>query len=688
MNFFISDTFTQSLGKLTNDEQKAAKITAYDIHTNPESPGLKLHKIDQSKDKNFWSARVNEEIRIILHKAGGNCVICYIDHHNKAYSWAKNHKLENHPKTGAAQLVEYQEIVQEVLVPVHVPVAHKKKQPLLNKTDDDLLLYGIPSNWLNSVRQADEDSILEIADHLPAEAAEALLDLFAGGKPKLQAATPTTDPFQHPDAKRRFRKMADARELESALAFPWEKWTVFLHPDQRQWVDRDESGPARVSGSAGTGKTIVALHRAVRLARDNPDHRILLATFTDALANALLAKLKQLVVDEPLLMERIDVHSLRSLGLRLYKIHFGAAKLASDADIQALINEASKAETGHKFSLTFLISEWEQVVDTWQLDSWDAYRTVPRLGRRIRLPEAQRKTLWAIFERVRAGLFAQGLTTESAVFTALAAKFDAGHHPPFDFAIVDEAQDLSVAQLRFFAAMGKDRANALFFAGDIGQRIFQQPFSWKALGVNIQGRARTLRINYRTSHQIRQQADKLIGTEVSDADGNTEKRNDARSVFNGPPPSVRTFSTEAEEITAIGAWITTRHKTGIVPHAFGVFVRSEKELSRAESAVKAANLPYKILDTHMETTSGHVSICTMHLAKGLEFRAVVVMACDAEIIPSKERLTLTGDESDFLDAFNTERHLLYVACTRARDDLFITGVEPASEFLDDLRLEA
>ena len=179
--------------------------------------------------------------------------------------------------------------------------------------------------------------------------------------------------------------------------------------------------------------------------------------------------------------------------------------------------------------------------------------------------------------------------------------------------------------------------------------------------------------------------DRLLGPVVSDVDGNSEDRSDTVSVFNGPPPVIYTFKDEGEEIKAVGNWIAEQAKSVVLPHEFGVFVRSEAQLERAQAAVKAAGLAFKILDEHVETLSGHVSICTMHLAKGLEFRAVVVMACDDEIIPLQERIETVGDDADLQEVYDTERHLLYVACTRARDHLLVTSVEPASEFLDDMR---
>jgi superfamily I DNA/RNA helicase len=252
--------------------------------------------------------------------------------------------------------------------------------------------------------------------------------------------------------------------------------------------------------------------------------------------------------------------------------------------------------------------------------------------------------------------------------------------------LVDEAQDVGVPQLRFLAALGAGRPNGLFFAGDLGQRIFQPPFSWLSLGVDIRGRARTLHINYRTSHQIRTQADRLLGQEVSDVDGNTEDRRGTVSAFNGPEPGVKVFNTPRDEASAVGDWIGGRLHAGVAPHEIAVFVRSETELDRARKAVTTTGLPFKVLDEHVETRHGHLSIGTMHLAKGLEFRAVAVMACDDEIIPLQARIETVTDDSDLEEVYNTERHLLYVACTRARDHLLVSGVEPASEFLDDLQI--
>ncbi|MBI2800742.1 MAG: UvrD-helicase domain-containing protein [Gammaproteobacteria bacterium] len=692
MDFRIADTFTDSLARLSGEEQKAVKTTAFDLQLNPVNPGMSFHKLDQAKDKNFWSARVNSDIRLIVHKTSESLLLCYVEHHDKAYAWAERRKLETHPKTGAAQFVEIRERVEEIAAPKYAEIA----QPLPSKnllfarhSDDELLSYGVPPEWLADVHRATEESLLELADHLPREAAEALLELATGGQPQVASPTVTggPDPFGHPDAQRRFRVISDVEELERALEYPWDKWTIFLHPAQRELVEREYAGPARVSGSAGTGKTIVALHRAVFLARKYPDCRVLLTTFSCTLANALRTKLRRLISNEPRLAERLEVHAISAIGERLFERQIGRSHVASQDVIRRFVAEAAGAVAGQKFSMGFLLTEWEELIDAWQLDSWESYRDVKRLGRKIRLPEAQRAAIWAVFEAVRSRLKEEGLITRASMFSQLARDLASRKQPPFEFAVVDESQDLSPPQLRFLAALGADRPNALFFAGDLGQRVFQQPFSWKSLGVDIRGRARTLHINYRTSHQIRSQADRLLDHEVSDVDGNTEARRGTVSVFNGPAPAVRMFPTQEEEIGAVGDWIKDCAKRDVAPHEIGVFVRSEKELDRAREAVTLAGLPYKVLDAQVETSHGHVSVSTMHLAKGLEFRAVAVMACDDEIIPLQARIERVTDDSDLEEVYNTERHLLYVACTRARDHLIVTSVEPASEFLDDLRAE-
>ncbi|HEX5409671.1 MAG TPA: UvrD-helicase domain-containing protein [Gemmatimonadaceae bacterium] len=698
------------------------KTTAFDLQMDPANPGMHFHRLDKGKDRRFWSVRVSGDIRLIVHRTAESLLLCYVDHHDKAYAWAERRKLETHPTTGAAQFVEIREHVQEMPArvfavgePAVIPYLPGRGTSRATRTlfaamsDSELLAYGVPPEWLADARMATEDSLLTLADHLPAEAAEALLELATGGAPRVtHAATRVPllsrihrvpeevvgrifearalgrNPFDHPDALRRFRVVANVDELAHALEYPWERWIVFLHPAQRALVEKSFAGPARVSGSAGTGKTIVALHRAVFLGRQNPDARVLLTTLSETLANSLRVKLARLIGTQPRLRERIDVESLDAVARRLGTRMLGDLEVASHDLIRDLVRDAAAKAPNQKFALTFLVSEWENVVDAWQLDTWEAYRDVARLGRKTRLPGTQRKKLWEIFEHLRESLRARNLVTMAEVYGRLTAHIAAREVTPYEFIVVDEAQDVSVSQLRLVALLGGGRPDALFFAGDLGQRIFQVPFSWKSLGVDIGGRSVTLRTNYRTSHQIRAKADRLLGSEVSDMDGNVERRVGTISEFNGPEPQVLVANTAPEELGQVSGWLSARAAEGVTPGEIAIFVRSEAELARATAAVKEAGLAFALLDEGMRTNPDRVSVGVMHLSKGLEFRAVAVMACDDEVLPLQSRIEEVSDEGDLEDVYDTERHLLYVACTRARDHLLITGVSPASEFLDDL----
>ncbi len=246
MEFLISDTFTASLARLSGPDQKVVKTTAFDLQMNPASPGLRFHRLDKAKDANFWSVSVTMDVRLIVHKTESSMLLCYVDHHDKAYEWARSRKIEKHPHTGAAQLVEIRETVRQVIVPQYTFQPRTKPLPFVEKSDDELLCYGVPPEWLGDVKSADEDSLLDLSVHLPEEAAEALLDIATGRLPRAgYCASPKANAFEHPDAKRRFRMIKNIEELQRALELPGEKWSVFLHPHPESRVlntDRNSSG--------------------------------------------------------------------------------------------------------------------------------------------------------------------------------------------------------------------------------------------------------------------------------------------------------------------------------------------------------------------------------------------------------------------------------------------------------------
>lgn len=696
MTTILADSFTASLAKLNNDEQKQAKLTAFDLQTDPNRPGLQMHRIDASKDPNFWSVRVNRDLRIIIHKTGDSVMLAYVDHHDDAYAWAERRRIETHPRTGALQIVEVRERVEEItlraspLIQPDLPFVVTPPLPIVDVplfaqlSSEEALSIGVPSDWVDDVLQASEDRFFTLANHLPQEAAEALLEYAATGvlnKPKAVDATPVT----HPDAQRRFRILEGHEELAAALDQPFEKWAVFLHPSQRALVERDFGGPVRVVGSAGTGKTIVALHRVVRILRADPAARVLLTTFSEPLAIALKRKLNVLVANDPQLTERVIVSSFEQAAGELYALMTGRkAYLVSREKLRGMLSDsAANAGSGH-LPPRFLLSEWEHVIDAWQIDSAEAYALVPRMGRKNRLGAKQRKELWSIFAEVRREVRAKALMTSADLFTAVMQHFHSRDFKPYSHLIVDEAQDLGVAELRFLKAIVPDRPDALFFAGDIGQRIFQQPFSWKGLGIDLRGRSFTLKVNYRTSHQIRRMADSLLPDNVRDVDGEEDQRKGTVSVFDGVEPIVVIAPTPEEEINSAATFLKGLIDTGVAPSEIGIFCRSNKEIARAAKVAEVAGVG-TVSALQAASASEAVLIGTMHLAKGLEFRAVLLIACDEGILPLDARIADVADEFELDEVVATERQLLYVAATRARDHLFVSGVSPGSEFLEDLR---
>jgi hypothetical protein len=601
VQIILADTFTASLAKLSGQEQKQAKLTAFDLQTEPDRPGLQFHRIDKSKDPNFWSVRVSRDIRIIVHKTGVSVLLAYVGHHDDAYAWAERRRIEQHPKTGAVQIVEVRERVEEIAPAARVqadfgfpaePFAvsrlhegkpHEAPRQFAALSREELMSVGVPVDWVADVLKADDDQFLALCDHLPAEAAEALLDYVSSGVLKVPApAPPFVDPLAHPDTMRRLRIVENQQELEEALAFPLDKWAVFLHPNQREVVAKDFSGPARVLGSAGTGKTVVALHRAMRLVRHDPDARVLLTTFSDPLAHTLRHNLKLLAGGESAALDRITVVSFRGIAEELHMLAFGKkGHLASREIIRSLVKKASEGEAGRGFSEQFILSEWANVVDAWQVLDIEAYAATPRMGRRARLGAKQREAIWPIFTRVREALDERRLMTPASLFAALTKHYASKDRKPFSNIVVDEAQDLGVPELRFFPTIVPDRPNALFFAGDLGQRIFQLPFSWAGLGVDVRGRSSTLKVNYRTSHQIRAVADRLLPKSVADVDGLEDNRAGTVSVFNGPPPLLLIAKSQAEEADSVAAFIRSALQDGIDASEIGVFVRSRAELQRA-----------------------------------------------------------------------------------------------------------
>ncbi len=673
MRFMIADTFTTSLDALDGQSQALVKQAAFDFQLRPAHPSLQFHKLDRGKDKNFASFRVNKDLRVIVHRTAESLLLCYADHHDKAYAWAENRRLEVHPETGAAQIVEVRERVEEVVKRI-VTTVEEKPAVFARFEAEYLAALGVPAEWLDALRTTDEEHLDALLKHLPEEATERLLALYLGEHvPRPTVAAPV-DPFSHPDAQRRFRVVDGQDELRRALDAPWERWLVFLHPTQRAVVERKFNGPARVTGSAGTGKTVAALHRAAQLLRADPKARVVLTTHTRALIARLGHQADLLVGEKTPERARLSVDNLHRLAQRILRERFSTEpKIAEATDLLGWFETASTVAGDPVATPAFIRSEWEAIVDPHAIADFKAYRATPRAGRGTPLGAKQRQAVWRGMEHVLHSMEQGGATTWNRLFAMAAARLEASKERMFDHVIADEFQDIPPAGMRFLRALAAPGTNDLFLCGDGGQRIYRATSSWLAAGIDVRGRSSRLKVNYRTTEQIRRFADGLLPASAEESDGETESRQTV-SILQGQPPECLTSKTVKDEIEAVAAWLEARIKEGHAPREIAVFARTKALLeARVLPTIAKAGLTARMVREEDTGERDEVTVGTMHSAKGLEFKVVALVGCDADVLPLKSVLAGLTDAGDRAAFLAQERSLFYVACTRARERLLVSA---------------
>lgn len=685
MRFAIATTFQKALQRLEGKdsaEAKLAKQAAFDFQMNPTQPGFSFERLNKPKDPNFWSLRVNDNIRIIAHRGSDTVTLCYVDRHDEAYQWAERRRFEVHPETGAAQIVEIRETVREITKVIERQV----NPPLFGQVENDYLLaLGVPTEWLDAVRQISEDNFDTLIGHLPDEAVERLLDLAAGKpvpRPTPMKGVTDATALLHPDAQRRFRVIDNQQELRQALDFPWDQWIVFLHPTQRSVVERSFNGPARVTGSAGTGKSVVALHRAAWLARQNPKARILLTTFSKTLATRL-AQNADILLGGSAEREQIEIGHLHKIARDLWVEKHDQPFHAVTAKRLTGLLEAAVATIngGGQFSIGFLRSEFEAVVDPAGITTWEQYKSASRANRGTPLGARQKLAIWRVFEIVLQLLLKENLNTWNSLCHDTAESLS---NPVYDHVIADEAQDFGPAELRLVRALAAGGKNDILLCGDSGQRIYKSRTSLLSCGLDVRGRSTNLKINYRTTQQIRRFADSLFSSSEADAEGIPLTR-DAVSILNGPAPQVTGFGSVADEVSGLAEWLESRFSEGMKPKEIAIFGRTESVLhDRAEPALEAAGIKGQPLNDEDPASENHVSLGTMHRAKGLEFKAVAIVGCDLGLLPLRSVLDSILDSADRALFVEQERNLLYVALTRAREQVLVTHTSRPSALLDKI----
>ncbi|MFG2044515.1 UvrD-helicase domain-containing protein [Dactylosporangium sp. NPDC048998] len=486
----------------------------------------------------------------------------------------------------------------------------------------------------------------------------------------------------------RFKFVDGPVELAAILARPFDLWRTFLHPTQRDVAHREVySGPALVTGSAGTGKTVTGLHRAVFLAGRLPDDgsKVLLTTFTRALADALGKQLYRLT-DDPAVRSRIDVVSIDKLAYEIVTQSRKRVTIAEDDVQDPLWAEAaaagptyqSRAGRVTRFSGAFLRREWEQVVLAQQLASMEAYRDAQRGGRGEGLRAAQRDQVWAAMHSVAAQLAKKGLRTHTQLADE-AAEIVRRSTPPYRHVVVDEAQDLHPAQWRLLRALVAPGPNDMFLLADPYQRIYDNHVSLAQLGIQVRGRTRRLTVNYRTTHEILDLSVRVLnGDSVLGLDDQDDTLRGYRSVTHGGTPEVNAHTDRDGELDAlverVGTWLEQR----VEPHAIGVAARTGNLVKTISRTLSEAHID--VADDRRGIDG--VRVTTMHRMKGLEFQCLAVFGLDAGTLPAPNAVTSAAeDPHSHRQDLQRERCLLFVALTRARDVLYLSHTGAPSTLL-------
>ncbi|MBE6395633.1 MAG: DNA helicase [Lentisphaerae bacterium] len=685
MSLILAQSFVKQLKRLTQKEQGVVSRTVLELQMDPTASTLSLHKVDGNAG--WWSAYANGDLRIILKREeNGLMILCWTDHHDKAYLWASRHFLEAHPKTGAMQIVEIPEVKGEISQNEDSTVVGLSKSicEKLGIKKDDLLEYGIPEIWVDKVwSSTNEDELLNIAqEHLPSDAAEAVLSIAVGEVPVKKPVTDANPIIETPKWETGdWWVVSEDDDLAAALKNQdWDTWCVYLHPSQRKIAYRFYDGPYRVCGGAGTGKTVVALHHVRHLLKEMSNENVLVVTFSDVLVDDLKRRLRGLLL--PREFERVQVLSLVGFAKGLYERIFpkGLKVIPNDmlyCEAYSMLNQMKDC-LPDGITPSFVLSEFKRVIEPRQLNNEEAYMKALRRGVHTRLAANSRRQIWKVVEKVYHGIneLDEYITTNQ-MFAKLMNYFQSNSDASrlFSYIVVDECQDLCEIELDFLTAY-LGREGRAFFAGDIGQRIIRFSFPWKSHGIDLRGRSRVLKVNYRTTHQIRTMADRLADLEQSDADGESQNRKGTVSLLSGPKPEIRKYATQEEEIKGVAEYLNHLLLDLKIPgKAVALFYRSERERFRAWAALEMSYYNEEI---------SKPAIVKMLESKGLEYQAVVVMACDNDVIPSPERLAEADLVAGIEEIYDTERNLLYVACTRARDYLLVTSAGVPSELLLDM----
>jgi len=700
----ISNDFLRSFSGIPKKEQAKVREFFEKFRVNPASPAIHYEKIQTAKDENIRSVRIDQDYRgIILKPSSGNVyMLLWVDHHDKAYAWAENRIFSINAETGGLQVVN----IEEQIIPKKAPQIKDSGKHLFDSYKDaELLRLGVPEILLPLVRQLKTKGDLDaIESQLPQEAYEAIFFLAEGfpmedvlkdlEKEQTPVEVDTADfvaALENPDSKRRFHVVEGALELAEILNSPLELWRIFLHPSQRNIVEKDYNGPVRVLGGAGTGKTVVAMHRARWLAEKvftKENDRILFTTFTKNLAADIKENLRKLCLSDT--MKKIDVINLDAWVIQfLKKYGYNYTLIFQDNTGPYWQNALNLAPAGIDINESFYRQEWSQVIQAQGITTADEYLKASRVGRQKKLTRPMKQKIWSVFEEYRAQLNAKGLKEMTdAVRDARVILQNKGDILPYQAIIVDEAQDMGMETFKLIRQMipgsRGELKNDLFIVGDAHQRIYRHKVVLSRCGINIRGRSRKLKINYRTTEETRKWAVKLLdGKAVDDLDGGLDSQKGYKSLLHGDSPEVRFFNSFTEEIQFIAAYLNELIKEGVDVNTVCLVARTNDLLKQYESALQERGVKTYLVKRSVaeDRKAGGLRLATMHRVKGLEFDDVIIASVNEGVVPLQS--SSFGDPSSDLaeENENLERALLYVSATRAKKKVLMTGYGVKSRFL-------
>jgi len=715
----IHDAFWDAFIALPKQQQKKTQQLITKFRQEPTSSGLNYERINGQLDS-YRSLRVDQNYRCIVMAPdkGDVYLLLWVDKHDDAYDWAARKRVEVNATTGTLQTYDSMpgEVVASSLSgsvengssssPSEFPssASHEAQpdttdQRLFNLDETRLLGIGVPESRISMVTGLKTLSDLEgIKPKLPDEAWEALAlfaeglsweDVWADYGPSNEEPVDVTDvsaALERDTTKRRFHVVDSDAELQAMLAAPLEKWRVYLHPSQRKLVERDWNGPVRVIGGAGTGKTVVAMHRAVWLARQLSDsEKVLFLTYNTNLAADIANNLKGLANGDEL--AQIEVINIDAWVTRYLKARKYSAALKFETQLDELWKEVlarAEAPPGKVLPDSFYKEEWERIILPNRIDRRDEYLKISRAGRGVALSRRQRAVIWNVFDDMRAEMSHRGWRTyQDAMLDARDLIGEEGDKYGYRHVVVDETQDMGPEALQLIRGLVPENKNDLFFVGDGHQRIYRRRAVMGKCGIHIVGRARKLKINYRTTEQIKRFASAMLdGLTIDDLDGGEDGSKDYLSLTRGPEPELQPFDRESDEI----AWIVQRVKQieeqdGTLANVC-VMLRFAGLRDQYYKAFHDAGLQAVLLEKRADNQQvPGVRVANMHRVKGLEFRHVILAAMCDGVVPNRYALAGSEDNTELRDMELAERALMHVCASRAIESLVLTWHGKASEYV-------